>query len=83
VLKATEQPQGKEQLLFATDLYYACLGMSDCYEQKKDYDKALQYARLVRDRYHFPTFCGTCAEQSQNQVAERIQRLEALARQPK
>jgi hypothetical protein len=50
--------------------------MADCYEQLGDYEAALHYALLARDRYQFESFCGTCLADESHAVAVRIRRLE-------
>jgi tetratricopeptide (TPR) repeat protein len=59
--------------------HYACLGLSECYEQMGDRQEALRYARLARDRYRFQSWCGTCLMQAAKEVEDRISRLERLA----
>jgi tetratricopeptide (TPR) repeat protein len=55
--------------------YEACVGISDCFEKLQDYDNALKYLLLARDRYPYQSWCGTCISQASASLNERIERI--------
>lgn len=61
--------------------FRAALRISGCYEAKKDFGLALQYAELARDRYKFVSYCKTCMQDTSESLDKRIAQLkEAVAR---
>ncbi len=58
--------------------YQACLELASCQEALGDYAVALHYATLARDWYtaRSQSGCGTCVLQMQQELEERIARLE-------
>lgn len=56
----------------------AAIGISDAYEKKRDFQKALRYARAATERYAFQTSCETCEDDERRSNAVRIKRLKAL-----
>lgn len=60
--------------------YKAAMRISECYESQKDYARALDYSVLARDRYKFVGWCQICLDNVRNQLAQRIQKLQGLAK---
>jgi tetratricopeptide (TPR) repeat protein len=60
--------------------FKSAMRISECYEELKDYTRALEYALLARDRYKFIGFCQLCLETVKNQLAARIVKLQELAK---
>jgi len=54
----------------------ACVQVSDCYEAIGDYDNALDYAYMARDKYPYESWCGTCLLESHGALQDRIRQLE-------
>jgi len=55
--------------------YRSCLRLSDCYEAKKEFPKALEYAELARDRYKHMSYCSSCVKSTRESLEKRITRL--------
>ena len=58
----------------------AALRISECYEEKKDYAQALDYALRARDLYKFLSWCSTCRKSANDFLSKRISKLEELAK---
>jgi tetratricopeptide (TPR) repeat protein len=56
----------------------ACLHLSTCFEKLGDVARALDYARLARDRYPYQSWCLTCRSFAARDLGRRIARLEAI-----
>jgi tetratricopeptide (TPR) repeat protein len=61
----------------------AALRISECYEGKHDFRRAIEYALLARDKHQYHTWCGTCAKSAEDALTKRIERLELLAKSRK
>lgn len=53
----------------------SCLQISHCYENLENYEKALEYAILARDKYPYESWCGTCFESAYQSLEYDIRRL--------
>jgi tetratricopeptide (TPR) repeat protein len=60
--------------------FKAALRISECYEQKKDFVRALEYAKMARDRYKFMSYCKDCLRDTRKNVEQRVLRIEELAK---
>ena len=56
----------------------AALRTSECYESKKDYARALQYAELANNQYKPLFWCGTCLKTAREALEKRIKTLQEL-----
>ena len=59
--------------------FKAALRISECYEARKDFVRALEYARMANDKYKFMSYCNDCLKQTRQNVEKRVQRLQELA----
>jgi TolA-binding protein len=59
--------------------FKAALRISECYEGRKDFVRALEYARLANDRYKFMSYCKDCLTETRQNVQNRVQRLQDAA----
>ena len=50
----------------------SALEISVCYENMGDYRKALEFARLAKNRYTYVSWCGTCQMTDRRQLQARI-----------
>lgn len=55
--------------------YKSCIKVSYCYEMLENYDKALDYIILARDKYPYQSWCGTCSISEQSSLEKKIRRL--------
>jgi tetratricopeptide (TPR) repeat protein len=62
--------------------YYSALQISECYRQMGDYRRALQYARLAKNRYPYLSWCGTCQDEARMFINKRIAYLAVRANAP-
>jgi tetratricopeptide (TPR) repeat protein len=60
--------------------FKAALRISECYEGRKDFAKALEYATRARDRYPFMSFCKDCLRDTRRNVEKRVQLLQEKAK---
>jgi tetratricopeptide (TPR) repeat protein len=67
-------PESSED--FPNYKFKAALGISECFEAKKDLPNALKYALQARDRFVFNSYCKDCILRTRASVAERVARLE-------
>jgi len=58
---------------FRSYRFKACIQIALCYEALGNYEKAITYIHLARDKYKFEADCGNCADQA----AESLKQLEA------
>ena len=70
-------PEGAED--YKSYRFRGAMRVSECYEAKKDYRSALEYALAARDRYPFISFCSNCLKNTAETLNKRIARLQALA----
>jgi len=56
--------------------FKAAIRISECWEAKKDFAKALEYVLLARDRYKFVSYCKDCLRETRKNVDERVKRLQ-------
>lgn len=70
-------PEGAED--YKSYRFRAAMHVSECYEAKKDYGRALEYAQAARDRYPYVSFCSNCLKDTSEGVKQRIARLQAVA----
>jgi len=56
----------------------AALRTSECYESKKDYARALQYAELSNNQYKPLSWCSTCLKTAREALEKRIKKLQEL-----
>jgi hypothetical protein len=73
-------PSGNLMSVYQNYRHRACWQLSACHEELGDFDAALQFALMARDRYPYQTWCGTCAAEARSALEERIERLK---RRPK
>lgn len=55
--------------------YKSCRQLSYCYEQLEDYNKALEYSYLAKDKYKYESWCGTCSASEYEYLEYDIRRL--------
>ncbi len=55
-------PGGNIMVVFRNYRHRAALGISNCYLEQRQYEKALEYAYLARDKHKYQSSCGTCFE---------------------
>lgn len=60
--------------------YRAALRISECYAERKNYPKAIEYAELARDRYPFDSYCKTCIPKARAALEAWLTRLHNEAR---
>jgi tetratricopeptide (TPR) repeat protein len=65
---------------YANFRFKAALRISECYETKKDFVRALEYAKLANERYKFVSYCKDCQKDTRENVEKRVQRLQQAAR---
>ena len=53
--------------------FKACIQIAFCYEALGNYESAIDYIHLAKDKYKFEADCGNCAEQA----AESLKQLES------
>jgi tetratricopeptide (TPR) repeat protein len=58
----------------------AAIRISECYESKKDYVRALDYAELAKNQYKPLSWCHTCQENAQKALDQRISKLQDLVK---
>jgi tetratricopeptide (TPR) repeat protein len=58
----------------------AAVRISECYEAKKDYARALDFAELARTQYKPLSWCHTCLQTEKDALDKRIQQLQTLAK---
>jgi tetratricopeptide (TPR) repeat protein len=73
-------PSGNLMEAYLNFHHNACVQLSGCYEELRDYGAALHYALLARDTYPYESWCGTCLIQEGAALSERIDRLEQKVR---
>jgi len=56
--------------------FKAAIRISECWEAKKDFAKALEYVLLARDRYKFVSYCKDCLRETRKNVDDRVKRLQ-------
>lgn len=61
----------------------AALRISECYEAKKDFARALEYAVLANNKYSYHSWCGTCLDSAEKALSKRITRLQELRKDRK
>jgi tetratricopeptide (TPR) repeat protein len=59
----------------------AAMRISECYEAKKDFVRALENAELARDRYPILSYCKTCLKDTKESLDKRIARLQAAVKE--
>lgn len=57
--------------------HFACVRISILCERQGAYDAATVFARLARDTFPPPSFCGTCFAGMRQELSSRIARIEA------
>lgn len=62
--------------------FKAAIRISECWEAKKDFAKALEYVLLARDRYKFVSYCKDCLRETRKNVDDRVKRLQEAAKKP-
>jgi tetratricopeptide (TPR) repeat protein len=72
-------PGGNIMEAYRNYRHRAALRISECYEAKRDFVRALQFATLARDKYRYQSWCGTCSDSASRALAKRIEDLEHLA----
>jgi TolA-binding protein len=60
----------------------AALRISECYEAKKEYARALDFAELARTQYKPLSWCHTCLQTEKDQLEKRITKLQDLVKKP-
>ena len=60
--------------------FKAAMRISECYEAKKDFSRALEYALLARDRYKFLSWCKTCLQTVKDNLDQRITQLQTMGK---
>ena len=58
----------------------AALRISECYEAKKDYARALDFAELARTQYKPLSWCHTCLQTEKDALEKRVAKLQELSR---
>ncbi len=66
--------------IFRNYRHRACLEIATCYENMLDFTQALTYVILSRDTYPFQSFCGTCDDEEELCLKQRIALLTELAK---
>ena len=56
--------------------FRTAIHISQCYEEQKNYARALEYAELARDKYRFLSYCKQCLEQAKINLESRIAKLQ-------
>lgn len=62
--------------------YKAAVHISECFEATKDFQKALEYALMARDRYIFISYCKDCQLKTRQIIAKRVKDLEEAVKKP-
>jgi len=73
-------PESSED--FPNFRFKAARGISECYEAKKDFKKALEYALMARDRYKFVSYCKDCMFKTRQNIETRVKQLEEAVNKP-
>src|SRR5439155_15166714 len=56
----------------------AALRISECYEAKKDFARALGYAEMAQNQYRPLSWCKTCLQTGKDALEKRIKQLQEL-----
>ncbi len=60
----------------------AAIRISECYEAKKDYGQALQYAEMAINQYKPLSWCSTCLNTAKTALERRVKELKEKATKP-
>jgi tetratricopeptide (TPR) repeat protein len=74
-----KEPGGELMITNRNYRYLACLNIAGCYEETGNARKALEFALLAKDKYHFVTWCGTCAAEEGGRLDAYITKLTKAA----
>ena len=53
----------------------ACTQIALCYEALKDYEKAIEYIHLAKEKYVFQADCGNCADNAAESLKQHEARI--------
>jgi tetratricopeptide (TPR) repeat protein len=62
--------------------FKAAVRISECWEAKKDFSKALEYMLQARDKYKFVSYCKDCLRDTRENVERRVKNLQEAAKKP-
>jgi tetratricopeptide (TPR) repeat protein len=68
-------PTGEVMEFFRNYRHRAASQISQCYEAKGDFARALEWALTARDKYPYRSGCGTCMQQEADQTSNTLVRL--------
>jgi tetratricopeptide (TPR) repeat protein len=62
--------------------FKAAVRISECWEARKDFAKALDYMLQARDRYKFVSYCKDCLRSTRENVDKRLKLLQEAVKKP-